>query len=39
MNLLRSGELWLVGANIVSHILLGFIAVWLGCSTAALFWK
>lgn len=39
MNLLRSGELWLAGANIVGHMLLSFIAVWIGYSTASLLWK
>lgn len=39
MNLLRSGELWLAGANILGHILLSLIAVWLGYSTASLIWK
>lgn len=39
MNLLRSGELWLAGANIVGHILLILIAVWFGYSAAALIWK
>lgn len=39
MNLLRSGELWLAGANIIGHMLLSLIAVWIGNSTAALIWK
>jgi fluoride exporter len=39
MNLLRSGELWLAGANIIGHMLLSLIAVWIGYSTAALIWK
>jgi fluoride exporter len=39
MTLLRSGELWLAGANIVGHILLTLIAVWFGYSAAALIWK
>jgi len=39
MNLLRSGELWLAGANIVGHMLLSLIAVWIGYSTASLLWK
>ena len=39
MNLLRDGELWLAGGNIVGHILLSLVAVWLGYSTASLIWK
>ena len=39
MNLLRSGELWLAGANIIGHMLLSVIAVWIGYSTASLIWK
>ena len=39
MNLLRSGALWLAGANIVSHVFLSLVAVWLGYSTAYLLWK
>ncbi len=39
MNLLRNGELWLAGGNILGHTILGLGAVWLGYSTAALFWK
>ncbi len=39
MNLLRDGELWLAGWNIVGHTILGLIAVWLGYSTAYLLWK
>ncbi|MGQ0556958.1 MAG: fluoride efflux transporter CrcB [Nitrospiraceae bacterium] len=39
MDLLRSGELWLAGANIAGHILLSLIAVWFGYSAAALIWK
>jgi CrcB protein len=39
MTLLRSGELWLAGINIVGHMVLGLIAVWLGYSTASLIWK
>ncbi len=39
MNLLRSGALWLAGANIVSHVFLSLVAVWLGYSTASFFWK
>lgn len=39
MNLLRSGELWLAGANIIGHMLLSLIAVWIGYSTASLIWK
>ncbi len=39
MNLLRDGELWLAGGNIVGHIVLSLIAVWLGYSTAYLLWK
>uniref|UniRef100_UPI000A3CBA07 fluoride efflux transporter CrcB n=1 Tax=Nitrospira cf. moscoviensis SBR1015 TaxID=96242 RepID=UPI000A3CBA07 len=36
MGLLRNGEIWLALGNIVSHTLLGLIAVWLGYSTATL---
>lgn len=39
MNLLRDGELWLAGGNILSHAVLGLGAVWLGYSTAYLLWK
>lgn len=39
MNLLRDGQLMLAGGNIVSHTVLGLIAVWLGYSTAFLIWK
>ena len=39
MGLLRNGEIWLALGNIVSHTLLGLIAVWLGYSTASLLWK
>ena len=39
MNLLRDGELWLAGGNIVGHVLLTLVAVWLGYSTAYLVWK
>ena len=39
MNLLRDGELWLAGGNIVGHIFLSLVAVWLGYSTAYLLWK
>ncbi len=39
MNLMRNGELWLAGGNILGHTILGLGAVWLGYSTAALFWK
>ena len=39
MGLLRNGELWLALGNIVSHTILGLIAVWLGYSSASLFWK
>lgn len=39
MNLLRGGELWLASVNIIGHMLLSLIAVWLGYSTAYLLWK
>ena len=39
MNLLRDGEFWLAGGNIIGHIVLGLVAVWLGYSTAYLLWK
>jgi CrcB protein len=39
MSLLRNGEPWLACGNILSHTVLGLIAVWLGYSSAALFWK
>ena len=39
MNLLRDGELWLAGGNVVGHIFLSLVAVWLGYSTAYLLWK
>lgn len=39
MNLLRDGELWLAGGNVLGHILLSFAAVWLGYSTAYFLWK
>jgi len=39
MNLLRDGQLWLAGGNIVGHTVMGLLAVWLGYSSAALFWK
>lgn len=39
MGLLRNGEMWLALGNIVSHTVLGLFAVWLGYSTASLFWK
>jgi len=39
MNLLRDGELGLAFGNIIGHIILGLIAVWLGYSTAYLLWK
>jgi CrcB protein len=39
MNLLRDGELWLAGGNIVGHIFLSLVAVWVGYSTAYLLWK
>ena len=39
MNLLRDGELWLASGNVVGHILLTLVAVWLGYSTATLLWK
>ncbi len=39
MNLLRDGEPWLAFGNIIGHIILGLIAVWLGYSTAYLLWK
>lgn len=39
MGLLRNGEIWLALGNIVSHTLLGLIAVWLGYSAATLVWK
>lgn len=39
MNLLRDGELWLAGGNIVGHVFLSLVAVWLGYSTAYLLWK
>ncbi len=39
MNLLRDGELWLAGGNIVGHTVLGLAAVWVGYSTAYLLWK
>ncbi|HEX5646854.1 MAG TPA: fluoride efflux transporter CrcB [Nitrospira sp.] len=39
MNLLRDGELWLVGGNVVGHVFLSLVAVWLGYSSAYLLWK
>ena len=39
MNLLRDGELWLAGGNIVGHVFLSLVAVWLGYSAAYLLWK
>lgn len=39
MNLLRTGELWQAGANVVGHIVLSLVAVWLGHSAASWFWK
>ena len=39
MNLLRDGELWLAGGNVVGHIFLSLVAVWLGYSAAYLLWK
>ncbi len=39
MNLLRDGELGLALGNIVGHILLSLVAVWLGYSSAYLLWK
>jgi len=39
MNLLRSGALWLAGVNIIGHMLLSLIAVWIGYSSAHLLWK
>ncbi len=39
MSLLRSGALWLAGVNIIGHMLLSLIAVWLGYFTASFFWK
>ena len=39
MNLLRSGEVWLAGVNIIGHMLLSLIAVWVGYSAASLLWK
>jgi len=39
MSLLRSGALWLAGVNIIGHMLLSLIAVWLGYFTASLIWK
>jgi CrcB protein len=39
MGLLRNGAMWLALGNIVSHTILGLIAVWLGYSAAALLWK
>lgn len=39
MNLLRDGELGLAVGNIVGHILLSLVAVWLGYSSAYLLWK
>lgn len=39
MNLLRDGAWWLACGNIVGHIVLGLVAVWLGYSTASLVWK
>ncbi|MBM4128232.1 MAG: fluoride efflux transporter CrcB [Nitrospira sp.] len=39
MTLLRNGAPWLACGNIVSHTVLGLLAVWLGYSTAAWIWK
>jgi CrcB protein len=39
MNMLRDGELWLAGGNIVGHIFLSLVAVWVGYSTAYLLWR
>ena len=39
MNLLRDGELGLALGNIVGHILLSLVAVWLGYSSAYVLWK
>ena len=39
MNLLRDGELWLAGGNVVGHVFLSLLAVWIGYSTAYLLWK
>jgi len=39
MNLLRDGELWLAGGNVIGHAVLGLIAVWAGYSTAYLLWR
>ena len=39
MTLLRSGELWLAGGNVVGHTILSLAAVWVGYSTASLLWK
>jgi CrcB protein len=39
MTLLRGGEPWLAFGNIIGHVALGLFAVWVGYSTASLFWK
>jgi fluoride exporter len=39
MNLLRDGELWLAGGNIIGHVFLSLVAVWVGYSTAYFLWK
>lgn|GEM_PF-45740 len=39
MTLLRNSEPWLACGNIVSHTVLGLMAVWLGYSSATWFWK
>jgi CrcB protein len=39
MNLLRDGEPWLAGGNILGHVFLSLVAVWLGYSTAYFLWK
>jgi CrcB protein len=39
MTLLRDGELWLAGGNVVGHVVLSLLAVWLGYSTASLIWR
>ena len=39
MGLIRNGEIWLALGNIASHTVLGLVAVWLGYSTASVFWK
>ena len=39
LNLIRTGEMWLAGANVAGNVGLGLLSVWMGRILAQLVWR